>query len=47
MISINSYLDRILDDFQEYLDEGHQLCDLKSVHFDQGQIPDYEDIHAK
>jgi len=47
MFSINSYLDDILYDFQEYLEEGHQLCDLKSMHFDQGQIPDYEDVHAQ
>jgi len=47
MISINRYLGNILDDFQEFLDEGHPLCDLKSVHFDQRQIPDYEDVHAQ
>lgn len=47
MISINSYLDGIFEDFQDYLDKGRQLCDLKSMHFDQGQIPDYEDIHAQ
>lgn len=47
MISINKYLDRILADFQSYLDEGHELCDLKSVNYDQGQIPDYMDSHVQ
>ena len=47
MVSINDYLDEILDDFVSYLDEGHELCDLKSVNFDQGRVPDYEDIHVQ
>ncbi len=47
MISINKYLDDILGEFQEYLKEGYKLCDLKAVHFDQGQIPDYDNIHVQ
>lgn len=47
MISINNYLNSILADFQSYLDEGHQLCDLKSVNYDQGQVPDYTDSHVQ
>jgi len=47
MISINRYLDDILYDFKRYLKEGHSLCKLKSVHFDQGQIPDYKNIHVQ
>lgn len=47
MISINDYLDEIFYDFVAYLDEGHELCDLKSVNFDQGRVPDYEDIHVQ
>ena len=47
MVSINNYLDDILKDFLAYLDEGHDLCDLKSVNFDQGQVPDYQDIHVQ
>lgn len=47
MISINDYLHKILDDFASYLDEGHKLCNLKSVNFDQGRLPDYKDIHVQ
>lgn len=47
MLSINDYLNKILDDFVAYLDEGHELCNLKSVNFDQGRLPDYEDIHVQ
>lgn len=47
MISINNYLDTILSDFVSYLEEGHELCNLKSVNFDHGQVPDYEDVHVQ
>lgn len=47
MISINNYLDTILSDFVSYLDEGHKLCNLKSVNFDRGQVPDYKDVHVQ
>ena len=47
MITINEYLDNILNDFQEYLATTPKLCGLKSVHFDAGKIPDYCDIHVQ
>ncbi len=47
MIAINEYLDNILDDFQEYLATNPKLCGLKTVHFDAGKIPDYNDIHVQ
>ena len=47
MISINDYLDSVLGDFTVYLDEPHELCDLKSLNFDQGRVPNYEDIHIQ
>lgn len=47
MISINDYLDEVLADFIAYLDGSHELCDLKSVNFDQGRVPNYEDIHIQ
>jgi len=47
MVSINSYLDEILEDFQEYLRAGVKLCALKSAHYDAGKIPDYTDIHTQ
>lgn len=49
MISINDYLDDILDDFHDYLSNtpAPKLCNLKSVNFDAGQLPDYTDIHVQ
>lgn len=47
MITINKYLDDILFDFKEYVTSGVRLCDLKEVHFDAGNLPDYSDIHVQ
>lgn len=47
MISINEHLDKILSDFAVYLDEGHKLCNLKSVNYDAGKVPSYTDIHIQ
>lgn len=47
MILINDYVTGILYQFREYLDEGHTLCDLKSVNFSQDNIPDYHDVHLQ
>ena len=40
MLTINDYLDNILEEFEDYVYSGVRLCDLKSVHFDAGKIPD-------
>lgn len=47
MITINKYLEDILFDFKEYVTSGVRLCDLKEVHFDAGNLPDYSDIHVQ
>lgn len=47
MISINEFLDSILDDFTEYVNSGEKLCVLKDTHFDGGRIPDYTDFHIQ
>ncbi len=47
MISINEYLDEILEDFREYAESGEELCKLKGVHFDFRKIPDYSDINVQ
>lgn len=47
MVTINAYLDRILEDFEEYLKANVCLCKLKEVHFDAGRVPDYSDIHIQ
>jgi len=43
MFTINDYL----DDIEDYVHSGIRLCDLKSVHFDAGKIPDYSNIHVQ
>ena len=47
MFPINDYLDDILEEFEDYVHSGIRLCDLKSVHFDAGKIPDYSNIHVQ
>lgn len=47
MISINEYLNLILEDFEEYLRSGPRLCQLKDVHYDGGRVPDYSNIHIQ
>lgn len=47
MFTINDYLDDILEEFEDYVHSGIRLCDLKSVHFDAGKIPDYSNIHVQ
>ena len=47
MLTINDYLDNILAEFEDYVHSGVKLCDLKSVHFDAGRIPDYSNIHIQ
>ena len=47
MLSINDYLDNILIDFESYARFGVKLCDLKSVHYDDGRIPDYSSFHIQ
>lgn len=43
MISIEAYLENVLDDFSEYIESEPQLCELKNVNFNAGGIPDYTD----
>lgn len=47
MISINDYLDNILNEFNYYLINAPYLCKLKTVNFDAGQLPEYNDIHVQ
>lgn len=47
MLTINDYLDNILAEFEDYVHSGVKLCDLKSVHFDAGRIPDYSNVHIQ
>lgn len=47
MIGIEEYLQDVADDFCAFLEERHQLCDLKRLHFDQGLFPDYSETHIQ
>ena len=41
MVTINEFLDNVLEDFKAYVDSQDQLCDLIGAHFDAGKVPDY------
>lgn len=47
MVSIDCYIKDILEDFKEYLEEGNELCFLKSLQYQSGMIPEYNDIHIQ
>ncbi len=47
MITINAFLNGVLDDFREYVKSQGKLCDLLDAHFDAGNIPDYSDKHIQ
>ncbi len=41
MIEITEYIQQIYEDFSEYYDEGHNMCELKKLTFEAGELPDY------
>lgn len=41
MIDITEYLENIYNDFAKYADGSNFLCDLKSLTFEAGDVPDY------
>lgn len=47
MISIECYLENILEDFESFIDEEPTLCELKNVNFNAGGIPDYTNINIE
>ena len=47
MITINEYLDNVLNDFAAYVHSEGTLCTLRDAHFDAGRVPDYSDIHIQ
>ncbi|MDJ0306750.1 hypothetical protein [Dehalobacter sp.] len=44
MVTIEEYLEEVLYDFKKYIKRKPCLCDLKSVNFNSGLIPDYSII---
>jgi len=47
MVTINRYLDIVLNDFQKYVGSQNELCDLLNAHYDAGKIPDYSNCHVQ
>ncbi len=41
MVGITEYIQQIYEDFSEYYDEGHNMCELKKLTFEAGGLPDY------
>lgn len=47
MITIKDYITNVHEDFKQYLDAGNYLCLLKSLNYQGGMKPDYDDIHIQ
>ncbi|GAA6406705.1 hypothetical protein K040078D81_08220 [Blautia hominis] len=47
MISIKDYLIKVYEDFSQYVDEENELCILKTLNYQKGMTPDYNDIHIQ
>ena len=47
MITINGYLNNVLNDFQKYVMAQSELCVLLNTHYDAGKIPDYSNCHIQ
>lgn len=47
MITIEEYLSQIYEDFYNYVSRCDNLCDLKSLHYQAGNLPDYSDINIQ
>lgn len=47
MITIENYLLEIYKDFREYVENTEDLCLLKTLHYQAGQVPNYSNIHIQ
>lgn len=47
MITINEYIRKVYNDFNQYINENKKLCILKTLNYKAGQKPDYSDIHIQ
>lgn len=47
MISINDYINNIFQVFSGYVKNSEKLCDLNPFTFEEGNIPDYSNIHTQ
>jgi SAM-dependent methyltransferase len=44
-MSITEYVENVYKDFSDYLKSEQKLCNLKDLHFDGGNVPNYADVH--
>ena len=47
MFFINNMLDKVLDDFKNFVENTNSLCELKDLRFDGGHTPDYSNQHIQ
>ena len=47
MIEITEYLETIFEDFKSYIDNDTNLCTLKTLNFEAGALPDYNDVNIQ
>ena len=47
MITIEDYLLEIYGDFKDYVENTEDLCLLTNLHYQAGQVPDYNNIHIQ
>lgn len=47
MQDINEYITKISEDFNDYLSHKNKLCDLKTLNFDSGHVPNYTLHHMQ
>lgn len=49
---LNKYFENVekiikYEDFKKYVDAGENLCELKSLHYQAGNVPDYSEVHIQ
>ncbi|MDE6401137.1 MAG: hypothetical protein K2L54_00825, partial [Clostridiales bacterium] len=46
-MTIHDYLYGVYEDFKQYVDNNHDLCQLRDMTFKDGHVPDYSDVHVQ
>lgn len=46
-MNITSYIMGVYNDFVEYINEGEKLCKLLNLRFNNGNIPDYDNVRLQ
>ncbi len=47
MISINAYLEKVYSELKNQVDRGENLCELKTLSFEGGSLPDYTNVQIQ